>query len=194
MASQLAKRADAARNVERILEAAIHVLALDPGAGMTEVAARAGLGRATLYRHFPTRDDLLAAIRAKARQEALEVVQRCPPDEGSALDCIESIVRAVIELGDRYRFLSGWRAEAESHPEAGEQISAVLRAAVERGQRRGEITRSVSPEWAATAIRSLMLAAIDELASGRVTDREAARLTTRVVLHGLGPARRRSAA
>ena len=188
MASQIARRADAARNIDRILESAIHVFALDSGAGMNEVAAHAGVGRATLYRHFASRDDLMAAIRAQAAEEAVAAVDSCTLDAGSSLDCIESIVRAVIELGDRYRFLSNWRSD--EHPEPRERISAALAAAVERGQRRGEITRSVPVDWAVLAIRSLMLGALEQLSDGELSDREAERLVTRMVVQGLSPARR----
>jgi TetR/AcrR family transcriptional regulator, mexCD-oprJ operon repressor len=190
MASQIVRRADAARNIDRILESAIHVFALNPGAGMNDVALHADVGRATLYRHFPSRDDLMAAIKAQARQEAISAVEACPLDDGPAIECIESIVRAVIELGDRYRFISNWRAEGDEYPEPRERISAALEAAVERGQRRGEITRSVPPHWAALAIRSLMLAALDELSAGKMNERDAERLVTRIVSQGLAPARR----
>jgi TetR/AcrR family transcriptional regulator, mexCD-oprJ operon repressor len=191
MASQIARRADAARNIDRILESAIHVFALDPAAGMSEVAVRAGVGRATLYRHFPSRDDLMAAIRAKAAQEAVTAVDSCTLDAGSSVEGIESIVRAVIELGDRYRFLSNWRSD--EHREPRERISAALAAAVERGQRRGEITRSVPVDWAVLAIRSLMLGALEQLSQGELSNREAERLVTRIVVQGLSPARRNGA-
>jgi AcrR family transcriptional regulator len=190
MASQIVRRADAARNIDRIIASAIHVFALDPGAGMNEVAAAAAVGRATLYRHFPSRDDLMGAIKAQARQEAIDAVERCPLEEGSAVECIESIVRALLELGDRYRFIDNWRAEGDEHPEPRQRISAALQTAVERGQRRGEITRSVPPEWAVLAIRSLILAAIDELSDGRMSERDAERLVNRIVIQGLSPARR----
>jgi AcrR family transcriptional regulator len=190
MASQIVRRADAARNIDRIIESAIHVFALDHAAGMNEVAEHANVGRATLYRHFPCRDDLIAAIKGQARQEAVIAVESCPIDEGPALESIEQIVRAVIELGDRYRFISGWRVTPEEDQEPRERISAALRAAVERGQRRGEITRAIPADWAVTAIRSLMLAAIEQLSAGEMTDRDAARLVKRVVVQGISPARR----
>jgi AcrR family transcriptional regulator len=193
MASQIVRRADAARNIDRILESAIHVFALDPSAGMNEVAAHAGVGRATLYRHFPCRDDLMAAIKAQARHEAVAAVESCQLDHGSAVDSIECIVRAVIELGDRYRFISGWREEGERHPEPRERISAALQAAVERGQRRGEITRSVPPDWAAMAIRSLLLATLEQLSDGSISERDAERLVNRIVIQGLSPTRRENA-
>jgi AcrR family transcriptional regulator len=190
MASQIARRADAARNIDRILESAIHVFALDPAAGMSEVALHAGVGRATLYRHFPCRDDLMAAIKAHAREEVVTAVESLPADEGPALETIESIVGAVIVLGDRYRFINNWRADADDAQEPRERISAALLAAVERGQRRGEITKSIPADWAVMVIRSLMLATIEQLSDGAMSDRDAERLVKRIVTQGLSPARR----
>jgi len=58
-------RADATRNADRLLSAA-RELVTERGAEvpMDEVAKRAGVGNATLYRHFPTRADLLVAVYA----------------------------------------------------------------------------------------------------------------------------------
>jgi AcrR family transcriptional regulator len=56
-------RADARRNRERILEVAKQVfMRRGAEASMDEIAKRAKIGPGTLYRHFPTRDDLLAAV------------------------------------------------------------------------------------------------------------------------------------
>ena len=56
-------RADAKRNRERILEVARQVFTRRGAeASMDEIAKRAKIGPGTLYRHFPTRDDLLAAV------------------------------------------------------------------------------------------------------------------------------------
>ena len=64
-ASGRGRRADAERNA-RLLVAAARELFEErgPGAPLDEIARRAGVGNATLYRHFPTRDDLLAAVYA----------------------------------------------------------------------------------------------------------------------------------
>lgn len=58
-----ALRADAARNRRRLIEAAARVFA-EQGmdAGVDEIAREAGLGVGTLYRRFPTKDDLIAAV------------------------------------------------------------------------------------------------------------------------------------
>jgi AcrR family transcriptional regulator len=56
-------RTDAQRNRERILEVAKQVFTRRGAeASMDEIARRAKIGPGTLYRHFPTRDDLLAAV------------------------------------------------------------------------------------------------------------------------------------
>jgi AcrR family transcriptional regulator len=56
-------RADAQRNRERILEVAKQVFThRGVDASMDEIARRASIGPGTLYRHFPGRDDLLAAV------------------------------------------------------------------------------------------------------------------------------------
>ena len=54
---------------EAIVDAAIDTFARNPGASLAEVAARAGVGRASLHRHFPSRDDLVTAITRQCMDE-----------------------------------------------------------------------------------------------------------------------------
>ncbi|WP_250033605.1 TetR/AcrR family transcriptional regulator [Paractinoplanes maris] len=56
-------RADAARNRSALLAAAAEEFAArGPDASVAEIARRAGIGKGTVFRHFPTKDDLLAAV------------------------------------------------------------------------------------------------------------------------------------
>jgi AcrR family transcriptional regulator len=65
-------RADARRNREAILRAALEAFEAEGVfTSLDGVAARAGVGNATLYRNFPTRDDLLAAVIESSTAEAL---------------------------------------------------------------------------------------------------------------------------
>jgi AcrR family transcriptional regulator len=71
------KRADAERNREKILAAAREAFAAGDGeVSMAEVARRAGVGMATLYRNFPGRRELLAALYSEVIGGIIEVAGR----------------------------------------------------------------------------------------------------------------------
>jgi len=70
-------RADAARNRERILEVAKEVFMRDgDAASLDDIARRSGIGNATLYRHFPTRDDLIEAVYRSEVEKLAAAQQR----------------------------------------------------------------------------------------------------------------------
>lgn len=96
-------RADAARNREAIVEAARAVFAEDGlDAPLDEIAKRAGTGNATLYRRFPTRADLVAAVFAEQMAAHVEAVEAAlaadDPWNGFA-----SYIRAVAAMQARDR-------------------------------------------------------------------------------------------
>jgi AcrR family transcriptional regulator len=96
--SSPALRADAARNRRRILDAAAAVFAergLD--ASTAEIARRAGVGEATLFRRFPTKDDLIVAILAEQMDAVIATSEQCllEPDPWRAL---ERFFLAMVEL------------------------------------------------------------------------------------------------
>ncbi|MGX6447100.1 PP2C family protein-serine/threonine phosphatase [Patulibacter sp. S7RM1-6] len=64
------QRSDAALNYTRLVSAAMTVLREDPEASMERIAEVAQVGRATAYRHFPRRSDLVAAAAQQARDDA----------------------------------------------------------------------------------------------------------------------------
>jgi AcrR family transcriptional regulator len=63
------KRSDARRNREAVLAAALDALAESPNASLNAIAKRAGVANATLYRHFPTREELVLAVYQHEVQE-----------------------------------------------------------------------------------------------------------------------------
>jgi len=70
-------RADAERNRGRILEVAKKVFTRDgAAASLDDIARQAGIGPGTLYRHFPTRDDLIGAVYRNEVEKLAEAAQR----------------------------------------------------------------------------------------------------------------------
>jgi AcrR family transcriptional regulator len=180
-------RADAARNVQRILDTASRVLADDQGAGMAEVATEAGLARATLYRHFPTRADLVAAIRGRAYDEAGAAIAACRLEEGPVTDALRRLVDGLIAVGDRYRFLQN---EAETRPEEDrkreEELSQPVFAMILRGQRSGELAADVNPRWVTRTLEALIRSALRGITERELTQAEASELVWRTTLRGVG--------
>ncbi|ATL26233.1 TetR/AcrR family transcriptional regulator [Streptomyces formicae] len=100
-------RADARRNYDRLLTAARAAFAEHgTDASLEDIARRAGLGVGTLYRHFPTRDDLLEAVFHDSVEglQAQALARLDDPEPGAAL---MDWLRAIAEHATTYRGLAG---------------------------------------------------------------------------------------
>lgn len=90
-------RADAQRNRERILETAKQVFTRrGADASMDEIAKRAKIGPGTLYRHFPTRDDLLASVYI-TEVEKLAEAQRKFSEELAPIEALRAWMTVFID-------------------------------------------------------------------------------------------------
>jgi AcrR family transcriptional regulator len=184
------RRADAERNLSRIIEAATALLAVNRGASMAEIAEASGLVRATLYRHFPTRDDLIRAMYATALDDALTAILSVDPEQGKASDAIARMVDALLVVGDRYRILS---EERRLYPELREQeqsVGAPMIALVERGQRAGELRDDMPVRWMVAALGSLVNEALRAVGREDIDRAEAGTLVTKTFLESMRPRRR----
>jgi AcrR family transcriptional regulator len=73
----VARRADAARNRDALIDAARSVFGRRGlSAPLDDIARQAGIGNATLYRHFPTRCDLIAAVFTSALQDVVAAAEQ----------------------------------------------------------------------------------------------------------------------
>ena len=140
-----------------ILEAAAKVLAGDgEQTSMLDVAAAAGMGRATVYRYFPSRQALLDALAEVALQRAGEQLSAANLDRVSAAEGISRAVRALVAVGDYFVVLE--RERVRPDPQRLEaQIGAPLRALLERGQTNGEIRPDVPAPWLTEALLGLVV-------------------------------------
>ncbi|PTM86626.1 TetR family transcriptional regulator [Streptomyces sp. VMFN-G11Ma] len=99
-------RADGRRNRETLLEAAKAVFArAGTDAPMDDVAKQAGVGRGTLYRHFPTREHLFVAIM-KEQVDQLEEQARALIDEPDAWTALTRWLHMYARSASRYRGMS----------------------------------------------------------------------------------------
>jgi len=110
-------RADAERNRKRLLDAAAEVFA-EQGleASTAEIARRAGVGHGTVFRRFPTKDDLVAAIvvdRLGEIAESATALLADTPPEGRVLAFMTELVRMHVRDHGLVEAVNGTRAAAD---------------------------------------------------------------------------------
>jgi AcrR family transcriptional regulator len=134
-------RADAERNREKLLEAASAVVAESHELSLAAVAARAGVGIGTLYRHFPSRDALLAAIYRnevdRLHGVAAKLARQLPPFEALKrwLGGYATLMGMKYGMADAMKSALNSDAQVFSHSRVKliEALSSLLEAAAAEG-------------------------------------------------------------
>src|SRR3954464_8868005 len=167
------RRADAERSIARILDAAVDALGGDPEASMAEIARRAGVVRATIYVHFPTREALLEAVTHRAIAEVEQVINAAEPHHGPPNEALARVVGASWRRLGRYHALVAINTQQHGHAELRQRHSSVIAALlplIERGQSDGTFRADVPAAWHLSMLLALVHAGSGELGAGRVDD------------------------
>jgi TetR/AcrR family transcriptional repressor of mexCD-oprJ operon len=179
------RRADAERSVAAILAAALEALASDPDASMAEIARRAGVVRATIYVHFPTRESLLDAVMEHAVAEVAEATGDADPQRGEPKEALERVLRATWQkLGKFHALLAINTSRLSAKELRRRQLPIITEFAplIERGQKENVFRSDLPVSWHLAMLRAIVHAASSELQSGRIAeaDVERAMLTTAI--------------
>jgi AcrR family transcriptional regulator len=136
------QRQAAARNRTSIVQAASVLLGESPAASMNEIAKRAGVGAGTLYRHFPTREDLILAVYqrdiAQVTRSVDDVLARYPPLEAFTrwFDQLAAYVRVKHGLGEALHSAAARDVINETYAPVEDAVGRLLDACVADGSAR----------------------------------------------------------
>jgi AcrR family transcriptional regulator len=170
------RRAAAERSIEAILDAAERLLAGGSDASTSAVAAAAGVSRVTLYSHFPTRPELLAAVAERVIRRGAEAIAAADPASGDPVEALDRLIEAAWGKLDRsLPLFAAGRAElsADALRRAHGQLDAPILALIKRGRRAGSFRKDLPVSWQLATYYSLMHAAADEVNANRLSTRDA---------------------
>ncbi|HET9738025.1 MAG TPA: TetR/AcrR family transcriptional regulator [Solirubrobacteraceae bacterium] len=170
------RRADADRSVAAILDAALEALASDPDSSMSEIARRAGVVRATIYVHFPTREALLDAVMDYAVGQVAEATRGAEPERGEPVAALARVLRATWRQLAQFHgllALNTARLSAEELHRRHLPVLDQLEPLIERGQEQGAFRPDLPVSWLLAVTRSIVHTASHEIRGGRLPDPEA---------------------
>lgn len=189
-----ALRADARRNRDRLLAEA-RAAFLDHGtdASLEDIAARAGVGVGTLYRHFPSREALLEAL-LRERFDALTVTARRLATHPSAREALRLWTLEFVDTTTVYRGLTAALMATLHDPDSALHAScAAMRAEgaalLARAQAEGELRADLTPAEFLSLVAGVAWAR-EQLGAGSQGDRLLPLLFEG--LYGAGPVVRRA--
>jgi TetR/AcrR family transcriptional repressor of mexCD-oprJ operon len=127
-----------------ILDGAARIFAIQgEQASMNDVAAAAGVARATVYRYFPNREALLDELASAAVSDVDARLASARIDEVAPEEGIARAVRALVDVGDSFVLLA--RGRRRSDPERFERkLTEPLRRLFERGQAAGDLRDDIA--------------------------------------------------
>src|SRR4051794_30177112 len=144
------RRADAERSIVSITDAALEALANDPDVSMAEIARRAGVVRATIYMHFPTREALLDAVMENAVAQVADATRAAEPTRGEPEEALERVLRATWHKLSDFQALLAINISRLSAKELHRRHQPVMKLFVpliERGQDKSVFRNDLPVSW-----------------------------------------------
>ena len=139
------RQAEARRNDQSILEAALDVFSEDLRAPMSAVAKRAGVGQASLYRRYPSKQALLASVCRRGMTQMHETALAALESSADPWDAFAGFVRWYLESGTpRLAGLLGSFAPAEELFALARATNEAIQALVERTVEAGKLRRDIT--------------------------------------------------
>jgi AcrR family transcriptional regulator len=151
-------RVDARRNLERVLDAAAEAFAASgPDVSIDEIARAAGVGHGTVFRRFPTKDDLIYAVIERHVAQMCAIAEEAleSDDPGEAFF---DFARTVAELAMSTPGLHKCVVHCGEKPR-GAELDELSRTVIARAQRAGALRNDLKPSEVGPLIRAALLAA-----------------------------------
>ncbi|MBF9133727.1 TetR/AcrR family transcriptional regulator [Plantactinospora sp. S1510] len=183
-AARSVRRADARQNAEKIVQAAVSRLGRDAEASMNDIAGEAGVGRVTLYGHFPSRQALVEAALVRLLSQGEDVLAAIDLT-GDPRDGLRTLMEsgwlllaqaASVLLAAQATLPPGRVQELHAKPER--RVHNLIR----RGQTEGVFRADIPADLLASTLHHILHGAATDVAAGRLDATEAPRFVAEMTL------------
>jgi AcrR family transcriptional regulator len=175
---------------ERIITQAIACIAQNANSSMDEIAKAAGIGRATLFRHFKSRAELLVEIKLRAGGQLEAVVSPVFQSDLPAREKLVRIVTRLIPLGASLNvsayFIHPVKQEDPRVMASYQRCMAQTRQLCLDLRAEGDLAKDVPVSWLVASMDSLIFAAWEKVESGDIAPKQAPWLVLGTFLSGHG--------
>ncbi|PHR60652.1 MAG: hypothetical protein COA43_05755 [Robiginitomaculum sp.] len=175
---------------EAIIEAGFQIWSQNPRASLAEIALAAGVGRATLHRHFKGRDDLMHALATRSVEEIGHIANQAAKGAWSYTIAMEKVFYALVASGERHWFLM--RGDVERFPDIKaqlEQQNIEFMDVIRRAQKEGLFPVSCPIAWVMQSYDLMVYGAWQMVRDEHATSQQASKLAWHMFKAGLKKAK-----
>jgi AcrR family transcriptional regulator len=175
---------------DRIIQQAIACLARNSNAGLKEIARAAGVGRATLYRYFRSRADLVVAIKLSAGDQLQRVIEPVMAEDLPAREKLVRIITRLVPLGSSLNVSAYFdypvkqgdprvKALYLQHKKRSKQLCLALK-------KEGAVSWELPVSWLIASMDALVFEAWASVERGEIAPKQAPWLVLETFLSGHG--------
>jgi AcrR family transcriptional regulator len=178
------------RSSAAIVQAAMVALNNNPEASLKDIAHEAGVGRATLYRLFDSKERLVDAIIGECLTTFDDKTAHIEHQAGSGKEAIQLLFSAILPLHNELQFLMGINELTIKNDELLHRIkmqkSAMLDL-VESAKKEGSVANNVPSDWVVNLIDGILYSAWAMRQTHKYTDAQLTQLCFDSLFNGVKP-------
>lgn len=171
-----------------LMEAGLRLLNQNKEASLSDIASAAGVGRATLYRLFSNKDDLVKAVALHCLDMFLQATAPLENKARSVIHYIEMLLHTVMPMTDEFQFLMDLEYFADGIPEVEKVVNQLDQEMLElfdEGKREGSISKELPSTWLNSYLEGLFISGWLQQKEQGTNAEECARLAFRCFKNGV---------
>ena len=177
------------RTREKVINLAMQVLAKNPKASLNEIAEAAEVGRATLFRYFKSRKQLIHELIVEADTKLENATRPIIEKQLNARDTLEEFIKVLVSLGASFHFLNSEQIHSEGSgiEELYRNQLVRLKELAKKLRSEGIVSAEMPLAWVAAVLDNLIYTAWVTVSEGDIAPNDAPGLVLYSFLNGLSP-------